>query len=95
MASSVKQEPGATPLIKPDPDSKENLTGALSDDDYYEDTGDLDFSQADQKVWLTRIPTELWKSWSQLDDDEEIEIGTVRVEGEPHDIKRVCFLLVF
>jgi hypothetical protein len=24
------------------------------------------------------------------DDDEEIEIGTIRIEGEPGDLKRVC-----
>lgn len=89
MAAPVKQEPGATPFIKPDPDTKEALSGALSDEDIYEDAGDLDFSQAGQNVWLTRIPTDLWKHWSQLDDDEEIQIGTVRVEGEAHDIKRV------
>lgn len=88
MAAPIKQEPGAAPFIKPDPDSKEGLAG-LSDDDLYEDTGDLDFTQAGQNVWLTRIPTDLWKHWSQLDDDEEIQIGTVRVEGEAHDIKRV------
>jgi transcription initiation factor TFIIF subunit beta len=89
MAAPIKQEPGAAPFIKPDPDSKEGPAGALSDDDLYEDAGDLDFSQAGQSVWLTRIPTDLWKHWSQLDDDEEIQIGTVRVEGDAHDIKRV------
>jgi hypothetical protein len=31
----------------------------------------------------------LWEHWSKLDDDEEIRIGTVRVEGDPTDIKRV------
>lgn len=92
MAAPVKQEPGAAFFIKPDPDSKEGLAG-LSDDDLYEDTGDLDFTQAGQNVWLTRIPTDLWKHWSQLDDDEEIQIGTVRVEGEAHDIKRVRLTL--
>lgn len=88
MAAPVKQEPGAAPFIKPDPESKDGLAG-FSDDDLYEDTGDLDFSQAGQNVWLTRIPTDLWKHWSQLDDDEEIQIGTVRVEGEANDPKRV------
>lgn len=92
MAAPIKQEPGAAPFIKPDPDSKEGLAG-LSDDDLYEDTGDLDFTQAGQNVWLTRIPTDLWKHWSQLDDDEEIQIGTVRVEGEAHDIKRISLRL--
>jgi transcription initiation factor TFIIF subunit beta len=92
MASNVKQEPGATPFIKPDPDSKDAQSGTLSDEDIYEDTGDLDFSNANQNVWLTRIPRTLWEHWSQLDDDEEIQIGTVRVEGDANDTKRVsCF----
>jgi transcription initiation factor TFIIF subunit beta len=97
MAAPVKLEPGAsTPFIKPDPDSKDSPSGALSDEDIYEDAGDLDFTQSGQRVWLTRIPTDLWKHWSQLDDDEEIQIGTVRVEGDAHDIKRVRLIyLVF
>ncbi|CRG91658.1 transcription initiation factor TFIIF beta subunit [Talaromyces islandicus] len=93
MAAPVKQEPGSAAFIKPDPDSKEALSGMLSDEDIYEDAGDLDFSQAGQNVWLTRIPNDLWKHWSQMDEDEEIQIGTVRVEGEPHDIKRISLRL--
>lgn len=89
--SQVKQEPGSTPFIKPDPDSKETSLGAMSDDDLYEDAGDLDFSNAAQDVWLTRIPKSLWEHWAHLDDDEEIQIGTVRVEGRPEDTKRVGF----
>jgi transcription initiation factor TFIIF subunit beta len=87
--AQVKQEPGSTPFIKPDPDTKESLLDALSDEDIYEDAGDLDFSNAGQSVWLTRIPKALWEHWAHLDDDEEIQIGTVRVEGNPQDIKRV------
>ncbi|KAL1965804.1 hypothetical protein VTN77DRAFT_5125 [Rasamsonia byssochlamydoides] len=93
MAAPVKQEPGSTPYIKPDPDSRETPAGTLSDEDIYEDAGDLDFSQAGQNVWLTRIPKALWEHWSKLDDDEEIQIGTIRVEGDPTDIKRVSLRL--
>jgi transcription initiation factor TFIIF subunit beta len=90
MAAQIKQEAGgSTQLIKPDPEN-EAIVGTLSDEDIYEDTGDLDFSHAGQNVWLTRVPKVLWEHWSKLDDDEEIRIGTVRVEGNPTDIKRVC-----
>lgn len=90
MAAPIKQEPGAsTPYIKPDPDSKDISMGGIDDEDIYEDAGDLDFSNAGQNVWLMRIPRQLWEHWSKLDDDEEIQIGTVRVEGQPTDIKRV------
>jgi transcription initiation factor TFIIF subunit beta len=84
--SQIKQEP----LIKPDPDTKDTPSAALSDEDIYEDAGDLDFSLSSQNVWLTRIPKTLWEHWSTLDDDEEIQIGTVRVEGDATDTKRVC-----
>jgi transcription initiation factor TFIIF subunit beta len=87
--SQIKQEL----VIKPDPDSKDTPSGALSDEDIYEDAGDLDFSLAGQSVWLTRIPKPLWEYWSQLDDDEEIQIGTVRVEGDATDTKRVSLRL--
>lgn len=85
-AGQVKAEPLANPGIKEEPDTKDTN---MSDEDIYEDTGDLDFTNAFQNVWLTRIPRTLWEQWSKLDDDEEIQIGTVRVEGDPTDIKRV------
>lgn len=93
--TSVKME--STPTIKPDPDTKDASPGAMSEDDIYEDTGDLDFSGADQKVWLTKIPRFLYDNWAKLDDDEEIQIGTVRVEnGGPVDMQRVSsFQLLF
>lgn len=86
----IKSEPG----VKPEPDSNEGLSRIPLEDDLYEDAGDLDMSGSGQDVWLTRIPKVLWENWSQLDDDEEIEIGTVRVEGPPTDIKRVCSSLL-
>lgn len=78
------------PMLKPDPDAKPEASGPVSDDDIYEDTGDLDFSNSMQDVWLTRIPKMLWENWSRLEDDEEVQIGSIRVEGGPTDIKRVC-----
>ncbi len=62
------------------------------DDLYEEDAGDLDFSQAQQQLWLSHIPRSLWETWSSLGDDEEIEIGTIRVEGtntEPRRVRRL------
>ena len=90
MAAHIKPDPDASsPYIKPDPDSKEAVRATIDEDDLYEDAGDLDFSNAGQNLWLSRIPRSLWEYWSKLDDDEEIEVGTVRVEGGPNDIKRV------
>lgn len=75
--------------IKVEPPSAAASPAAQSDDDIYEDAGDLDFSGARQGLFLTRIPKYLWDSWSTLDDEQEIQLGTVRVEGALEDIKRV------
>jgi transcription initiation factor TFIIF subunit beta len=79
---------GQEPQIKPDPDSL-GASPAAQDDDVYEDAGDLDFSESEPGLYLTRIPKFLWDKWSKLDDNQEIQIGTVRVEGKLSDIKRV------
>ena len=78
-----------TPHIKPDPDSTGASPAAHTDDDLYEDAGDLEFGGADKALYLTRVPKFLWESWSQLDDNQEVTIGTVRVEGGPENLKRV------
>lgn len=80
---------GQTSHIKPDPDSIGASPTAHTDDDLYEDAGDLEFAGADQGLYLTRIPKFLWERWSQLDDNQEVTIGTVRVEGGPENVKRV------
>ncbi|KAI4278699.1 MAG: hypothetical protein LQ337_000808 [Flavoplaca oasis] len=79
--------------VKVEPPSAAASPTPASDDDIYEDAGDLDFSRAVQGLFLTRIPKYLWESWSTLDDDEEIRIGTVRVEGGLEDVKRMSLLL--
>lgn len=80
---------GQEPRIKPDPEALRSSPGVHSDEDIYEDTGDLDFTNADQAVHLVRIPKELWETWSKLDDNHEIEVGRIRLEGGQDDIKRV------
>ena len=78
-----------TPHIKPEADSLGASPAAHTDDDVYEDAGDLEFAGADQGLYLTRIPKFLWERWSQLDDNQEITIGTVRVEGGLENLKKV------
>lgn len=69
------------PSIKPDPDAQ-GASPAAFEDDIYEDAGDLEFNTDPnfQKVYLARIPRELWEAWSHLDEDAEIQLGTVRME---------------
>ena len=69
------------PEIKPDPDAPGASPAAFSEDDIYEDAGDLEFN-ADtdfQNVILAKVPKYVWEAWSKLDDDAEIQIGTIRV----------------
>ena len=88
MTSTYGNGNSQEPQIKPDPDS---LGGspAAQDEDVYEDAGDLDFSGTEPGLYLTRIPKFLWERWSKLDDNQEVQIGTLRVEGNLGDIKRV------
>lgn len=67
----IKPEPGVSP-------------SPMEEDDLYEDAGDLEFFDPSTagnpfgSLYLARIPRGLWKAWSQLDDDAEIQIGTLR-----------------
>lgn len=92
--SMIKTEPSSQQVNgEPSLKSEQESTGAplsvQSDEDIYEDAGDLDFSDTIQGMYLARIPKFLWENWSQLENDEEIRLGTVRIEGGPDDVKRV------
>lgn len=94
--TSIKPEPGQLleSKIKPDPDSIGNSPAPQTDEDIYEDTGDLDFAGSDQGFYLTRLPKFLWDNWSKLDDNQEIQVGTIRVEGGLNDVKRMSLMLL-
>lgn len=66
--------------IKPDPDALGASPAALSDEDVYEDAGDLEFNTNPdfQKLYLAKVPKFVWEAWDALDDDAEIQIGTIR-----------------
>lgn len=69
------------PEIKPDPDALGASPSAFDEDDIYEDAGDLEFNNDPkyQGLYLARVPKYVWEAWSHLDDDAEIQIGTVRM----------------
>lgn len=78
----------------PSPRIKDEVVDAspspyMEEDDVYEDAGDLDFSNAQQQLWLSRVPKSLWAIWASLPEEGEIDIGTIRVEGDRNDPKRV------
>lgn len=80
--------------IKPDPESLGSPSG-LSDEDIYEEAGDLEFNTdpSYQKLYLARVPKYLWEAWSKLDDDAEIQIGTIRQTSTPHGVWHLSFLI--
>jgi hypothetical protein len=67
--------------IKPDPDALGASPSALDEEDIYEDAGDLEFNRdlQFQNLYLARVPKYVWEAWSKLDDDAEIQIGTIRM----------------
>jgi transcription initiation factor TFIIF subunit beta len=88
VVPTVKVEHVSSPQIKEE--APDNIASPyLDEEDVYEDAGDLDFSNAQQELWLSRIPKSLWQIWSNMPEDGEIEIGTIRVEGDTNDPKRV------
>ncbi|KAL9600529.1 MAG: hypothetical protein Q9179_003171 [Wetmoreana sp. 5 TL-2023] len=99
QSTGIKADPSGPDLnlndahIKLEPPSAAASPAAHSDEDIYEDAGDLDFSGTQQGLFLTRIPKYLWESWSALDDEQEIQLGTVRIEGGLENIKRMSLAL--
>ncbi|KAK5990940.1 Transcription initiation factor IIF subunit beta-like protein [Cladobotryum mycophilum] len=76
----VKPEPAASPV-------------PMDEDDMFEDAGDLDFYDKNspggsfETLYLARIPRYMWDAWikmtERMNDDDEIQIGTLRTWNEP------------
>jgi transcription initiation factor TFIIF subunit beta len=80
--ANVKSEPmGDTPS----PYSNMDDVGEYEDDG----SGDLDMSRVQQQIWFSHIPKTLWETLLALNDDDEVEIGTIRVEGSESNPSRV------
>lgn len=89
---ALKIENATSPAIK-DEGAGASPSLYVEEDDVYEDTGDLDFSHSQQQFWLSRIPKSLWELLASLPEEDEVEIGTIRVEGDSNDPKRVRLLV--
>jgi transcription initiation factor TFIIF subunit beta len=76
-------------MIKSEQSNQRLTSIAQYEDDLYEDAGDVDFTDFAPAVYLARLPKFLWQTWSSLEDGQEIELGTIRVEGGLEDPKRV------
>ena len=80
--------------IKPEPDAGspfvEDELDESTDLEFYDKTGGND---AYSRMYLARLPNSLWKAWSKLDDDAEIQIGKIRQWKAP-DGSMVSFVIV-
>ena len=65
-------------------------SAALMNDDEEEDTGELNIPSSLRGIWLTWIPRMLWDSWASLNEDEEIQVGLVRVWSPVGSERKVC-----
>ncbi len=69
--------------IKPEPD----MASPMADDEL-DDACDLEFFNTQNpddplgKLYLTRLPNYVWQAWNTLDDDAEIQLGTIRLWNE-------------
>lgn len=78
MATNGVKIEGGMP-IKRDPDLYDD-----DEDKYADDDGELKIpaEQEQMKVWLAKLPKWLWESWANIADDEEIEIGKLRIYND-------------
>jgi hypothetical protein len=70
----------AEPQVKPEPDAGSPFmdeTDEAPDLEFY-DKLPPQLADAYSRMYLTRVPNYVWEAWSKLNDDEEIEIGTIR-----------------
>lgn len=86
--ATVKAEPDYGNNINIKAEQSSSPIAAASDDDL-DEAGDLDFADGKTPLWLLRLPKSLWENWSKLDDDEEFQIGMLRVEKSGNETKRV------
>ncbi|KAF8537233.1 transcription initiation factor IIF, beta subunit [Trichophaea hybrida] len=82
--NSIKHEPNTL--------SSESIVDSSfpDDEEFYEDSGDLDLSNGDRAVWLVKLPQFLAERWNAIDEDEEITLGTVKVDRNASEQKQVC-----
>lgn len=78
--------------VKTEPEASPGRIGTpASEEDLYEDAGDLEFYNKDlavnnETLYLARVPRYIWTAWmkltERLGDNDEIQIGTLRTWNE-------------
>ena len=86
MSTAIKQEPNNPIKLEPSDGSLQERVkrelGTASDDDDYEDAGDLDMAQGKRGLWLIKLPKFVLEQWEKIDEDEEITLGQLFVSSE-------------
>lgn len=70
-------------------DANESLVHSNPAQGFFNNIGDITFTDSEQELFLTRVPRFLWKAWSELEEGDEIQVGTIRIEGDIAMPKRV------
>lgn len=54
--------------------------------DEYEDTGECQMpaNQHEQDAWLAKLPKWLWQAWNETNEDQEVELGKIRIYNQPN-----------
>lgn len=93
-APTMKFENASNAHIKVEaPDAASPAASDAYMDDADVEDPDLDFKDASLPLWITKLPRHLWESLATVDDDQEIEIGTIRVEGSLDQPQRISLML--
>lgn len=77
--------------IKMSPSSPSATSDAYMDD--ADDDPELNFDSISTKLWSTKLPKYLYDALANASDTDEIEIGTIRVEGSLDAPTRISLLL--
>jgi len=65
-------------------------------DTYMDDADDdpeLNFDEVNRLLWTSKLPKYLWEVLAKASDDDEIELGTIRVEGSFDNPERISLML--
>ena len=84
ITDNMSDGEAGTPVFYNDEDELD-----VKDDFKFEDAGELDLSRAQDELLLTRVPKFMWEALANLGDDDEIQVGTLRVEGDQQNPSKV------
>lgn len=66
LADTVKLDPEDEPF------------SPIADEDEYEDTGELELPKEMPQAWMIKVPKEIYTDWSDINNDEPIQLGVLR-----------------